>query len=741
MPIPLPVAEDGFCHPSNEEEIVALIKWCYENNSQLRVRGSAHTFPNRAVFTDHPPGRLRAEVNLMLDRYCGVRWVSEASEYAEVEVEAGCHFSVDPHDPTHQSTVETGLLYQLQQKGFALEDLGGITHQTIGGFLSTGSSGGSVKFGIDDNILKLRFIDGTGEIHEVSESSERDVFRAVGVSMGLLGLISKVTFRCRPTFNVVGSESTTEASECEIDLFGDGVPGKLSLQTFLSQTDYARLMWWPQQGLERIVVWKALRSVPPDPPSAFVPKQYQELGGHPLESEVLGGLLLSIIGNLDDLPSLPERIEPIFEQLNTSLIDEIKKRGFSPAITFALSAIASGLLESGVDGVLDFPGIGLVSSLLKKNLPAILPAILKPFTPLDAEKKPPGPQAFQDYWWTGLPMDNGIDDLLIPTWFTEIWIPIDQTKKVMCALRDYFETKGLTGTGTYAFEVYAAKESPFWMSPSHGSPVVRVDVFWFGYNSGIPEDFYLQFWELLKPFGFKLHWGKYLPRDPHPAKTWVRYFEKNNPNWQNFCNLRARLDPRNIFLTEYWREHLGLEAAQPRRTVQAPMPRRDPFASQAWLSAERAVTMFSWLLAASALYAILAAHLPSLLGHPWTSCQPPQTASPRGCMIAYHLLEAPYILYLLFLSWSGFKRLRPQPSKYAVLLSFGIALLAVFELFQFIQILDDLRRSAPHWEVLALYSFATLMVLGIVLGLYTRIKLAVFLEPVRRGRPALPWGW
>ena len=71
--------------------------------------------------------------------------------------------------------------------------------------------------------------------------------------------------------------------------------------------------------------------------------------------------------------------------------------------------------------------------------------------------------------------------------------------------------------------------------------------------------FYEQYWELLKPLDFRLHWGKYLPNDPEPGKVWAKYFARQYPRWDYFMRLRAELDPHAIFLTRYWREHLGLE--------------------------------------------------------------------------------------------------------------------------------------------------------------------------------------
>jgi hypothetical protein len=46
---------------------------------------------------------------------------------------------------TRERSWEQSLCYALQQRGYALPDLGGISHQSVGGFLSTGSAGGTCK--------------------------------------------------------------------------------------------------------------------------------------------------------------------------------------------------------------------------------------------------------------------------------------------------------------------------------------------------------------------------------------------------------------------------------------------------------------------------------------------------------------------------------------------------------------------------------------------------------------------
>jgi hypothetical protein len=93
------------------------------------------------------------------------------------------------------------------------------------------------------------------------------------------------------------------------------------------------------------------------------------------------------------------------------------------------------------------------------------------------------------------------------------------------------------------------------MSPAYHQDVFRADQFWFGMNRGVPDrDFYPPLWEKLKPFGFRAHWGKYLPGD-------VAYLKRQYPRWDDFMKVRARHDPQQVFVTDYWRKHLGIQPA------------------------------------------------------------------------------------------------------------------------------------------------------------------------------------
>jgi FAD/FMN-containing dehydrogenase len=495
----LSAGSDGFYHPRSEGEVRGLILRARREGKKLRVRGAGHS-TIAAIYTDgfttdDGPGQ---GIDVMLDQMATVTFDDAKMQ---VTAQAGCHLGLDPSDPTGVSTLENSLFYQLERRRWAFPDTGGITHQTVAGFLSTGSSGGSLSHSVGDQIVSIRFIDGLGEVHEVSEAQDADLFYAAGVSMGLLGVICAVKFQCVPRFDVIGQESTREVADSGIDFFGQGSPGKLALAQFLREKEHARLMWWPQQGVQRMVVWQGRTMLAADYTSETGPQ------GH-LRAKPYAEFPL-ILGK----PNAAEWVASEFYDL----------------IRYWNAPDPRG-------------------KVTRAALELMLPPFIKLFVSDDGDK---GPQRFWDAWLDVLPMDNVASDKLLPTRFTEMWFPLEKTVDVMTRLRDHFNRVGLPATGPYACEIYATKRSRFWMSPAFDRDVVKIDHFWFTHSFGDPsENYYPQFWELLKDLDYRLHWGKYLPKDS------AEFLPSRYPHWRDFMEWRRRLDPLDIFLTAYWRTHL-----------------------------------------------------------------------------------------------------------------------------------------------------------------------------------------
>jgi len=177
-------------------------------------------------------------------------------------------------------------------------------------------------------------------------------------------------------------------------------------------------------------------------------------------------------------------------------------------------------------------------------------------------------------------MDNNISDKLFPVEFTELWIPFDETggtdkvAQVLQALNKLFSTfyqdsQLPIAAGAFCTELYAAKKSNFWMSPAYNTNVFRVDVFWFGNNIGSPADsYYPLYWNALQGFDFRCHWGKYLPAAD--GAQGAAYLQKQYPKWNEFMQLREKFDPLQVFVSDYWREHLAIQAVDEVETINEP---------------------------------------------------------------------------------------------------------------------------------------------------------------------------
>jgi len=620
----LPRETDGCYHPSTEAELASLVRHARDHGAQLRVMGSTHSVW-RAIVTDRFSGASTPadEFTVVLDRYTRVFAAERDPQDPEsrlVEVQAGCHIGLSPTRPVQARIVErpeasvvhgvspwhegswdsslTSILHHRDR--LALPDLGGISHQTIAGYISTGSSGGTVKWSLHDSIVRMRVIDSAGHVAELTrDGDDRDWFRAAGIGMGLCGVISTITFRCVPTFDIVGRESVSATRLApDFDFYGDrpssGLP---SLEQFALDTDYARLMWWPQRQFDRLVVWQARRA-PFDPQRPLRP--YREIAYFPVASQVAASIVYTVLGNLDQPGRAIAQVRRIrraradinWKQLRP-WIRKMWSRPVDPAHVSGVrserhNAVALGAAWLLIIQLLVTAGDSIAADLIKlqlfralvKRLRAFVPrhiaAVLHPFVTTGKDGTP-AIQEFSDRGFMGLPLDNQMDDLLMPTWFTELWVPFTpgdgRVQATIARLRQCFDADGsaegaYAATGAFAFELYVAKcDDTFFLSPANGSHAFRVDVFWFGTNQGNPvSDFYRQFWDALEPLGYRLHWGKFLPPpdDARPDRLTMRY-----PQWQRWNAVRERVDPDGLFLTHYWREHLGLKKPVSKRASAA----------------------------------------------------------------------------------------------------------------------------------------------------------------------------
>ncbi len=565
--------------PENNDDVMSLVTQAATKGQIICMRGAAHSFPIIGDLEDAsaPSTTNRSSkpyLYVMLSKMYGINVLDPDT----VWVQAGCHLGYDPFDPTGISTLENSLCYQLDNLGTAnapapynakpyspksLPDLGGITHQTVGGFLSTSSSGGSTTYSFEDALMGIDFITWDGQKaclksfkrpHPAKPNPDDPFYGAGVATMGLFGIIVSATFRLSPQYYIVGSETIEYADMCSlIDLFGanNGLP---NLETFCKNTEYTRLFWWPQHNplgsdLARSVVWQAKRvttlveaqeyanlafdkqNPPPDTRPGDGLKPYEEVPyiiNSPIPATLAADLLFTFIGRWPN---------------------------------WLLNLLGDTDLYQDIKGKVELA-----------YAPFIFPGILDLFVTVDKPtNQNGGPQLFADRWYTGLPMDNQMSDRLMPIWFTELWIKIDQTQAVMTALKAFYDKQETTVDFSFNVEIYAAKSNEFWLSPSYNQDVIRIDVLWFANNLDNPVLFYQNFWDLLAPFNYRPHWAKYQPdvvnlttTDSNNQTTTIaipgsEYLASQYTKWDDWMALRAQMDPDQIFVNDYWRKRMDIK--------------------------------------------------------------------------------------------------------------------------------------------------------------------------------------
>ncbi len=448
-------------HPANEAEVRELVAHARSANLPLRVIGTGHSV-DRAILAPHG-------VDVSLDRLDAIEYDDERMR---VTVGGGVRLGGNPRDG---SPVETGLCWQLEQRGWALPVTAGVTHQTVAGFLMTGSAGGSRRHALTEQLRAIRLVDGSGAIHDLTEDDER--FDAAGVSMGLLGVVTAVTLQCVPRFDVEGVERIVPAADAD--------PGAL-----LRDNEYARAYWWPQRGVDKLSVWTARALAGP----AGERKPYR--------------LLPAVAGST------------------------------KPAQAVAGTAI----------------GAACRAGRWNRGLAALYNA----FLPAGDE------QSFRDAWWRILPQDDDLDERFFDSTWCELWLPAEHTDEAIRRLREHYRTGGHAATGAYTLEIYGAPPSRFWLSPGYGRESTRLNVCWHERTQGDPrESYFPQFWSLLGDLDFRMHWGKH--RFPDPARA-ARHARAAHPRLPGFLELREIMDPDGVFLSDYWREQLGVTGVPRRQT-------------------------------------------------------------------------------------------------------------------------------------------------------------------------------
>ncbi|HEY8784416.1 MAG TPA: hypothetical protein VIM16_22515 [Mucilaginibacter sp.] len=139
-------------------------------------------------------------------------------------------------------------------------------------------------------------------------------------------------------------------------------------------------------------------------------------------------------------------------------------------------------------------------------------------------------------------------------------------------------------------------------------------------------------------------------------------------------------------------------------------------------SNQKLVAFYSHVTVWAAIYGILVAHMPNIIGIPWTTCD--NCSTKLGCVLLVHLFDGSLTLFNLYVAWFGFKRFSGSTQNlYISLLGSIFAVNLVFFCFEVILIYTNLRSFAPAWENILLATIAVMLIGACGLALYVKQKL------------------
>ena len=147
-------------------------------------------------------------------------------------------------------TVEAGIRIQdlgqeLEKHGLMLPNLGSIDVQSVAGAIATATHGSSLRHGLlSESILSLSLMLSNGQTVRCSATINTSLFQAALVSLGALGIVTEVTIKAIPAFNIAWNQSLWSLSDVLDEWSSD----------LWTSSEFVRFWWLPY--IQRAIVWR-----------------------------------------------------------------------------------------------------------------------------------------------------------------------------------------------------------------------------------------------------------------------------------------------------------------------------------------------------------------------------------------------------------------------------------------------------------------------------------------------------
>jgi xylitol oxidase len=225
-------------HPTTAAEVRAIVA-AVATGAKVRALGTRHSFTDLADTSGDLVSLDRFEPDLVIDEDARTASFSPGLRYGD-------------------------LATLLQARGWAIHNLASLPHISVAGAVATGTHGSGDRNGtLATAVSALELIDGTGEIVRLGRG-DADFDGAV-VSLGALGIVTRITLDIEPTFEV------------RQDLYTD-LPWDAAFENFdaITSSAYSVSLFTNWLGDSIGIAWLKSRTDTPVPPT--------ELFGAPREA-------------------------------------------------------------------------------------------------------------------------------------------------------------------------------------------------------------------------------------------------------------------------------------------------------------------------------------------------------------------------------------------------------------------------------------------------------------------------
>ena len=172
----LTYSTDHLHTPASVEEVRQVVKSC----SKLRALGTRHSFNTIADSTSN-----------------------------QISVKRLDEIAIDDKERT--VTVGAGIAYGqlapvIEARGYALHNLASLPHISVAGAIATGTHGSGIHNGnLATAVAGLEIVTADGQIVHLTREKDGDQFLGAVVSLGSIGVVTRVTLDLQPTFQVAQS--------------------------------------------------------------------------------------------------------------------------------------------------------------------------------------------------------------------------------------------------------------------------------------------------------------------------------------------------------------------------------------------------------------------------------------------------------------------------------------------------------------------------------------------------------